>query len=159
MTSPVSKTSSMCWMKFNTWAVQYLLACSGNGRQAVQYQALVQFVEGHRREIGLNLVGLDGPIPGFRRATTRACLQSLGKRCVLAAHALSRPCAHCIVTGPKSLISSVRISSSPVAFSFFRCFNEFCSSMVVKSSSKPWFSRPCASFDIALSVSVWYVSI
>ena len=55
MIVPVSKPSSMCWVRFNTWAVQYLPgrmpACSGikdmfdNGRQAVQYQALVQFVE------------------------------------------------------------------------------------------------------------------
>ena len=61
-----------------------------------------------KREIGLKLFGLDGSFPGFRRATTRACLQSLGKRCVLA-HALSRLSTHCIVTGPKFLISSVRI--------------------------------------------------
>ena len=36
-----------------------------------------------KREIGLKLFGLDGSFPGFRRATTRACLQRLGKRCVL----------------------------------------------------------------------------
>ena len=111
-----------------------------NGRQAVRYQALIQFVE-VTREIGLKLFGLDGSFPGFRRATTRACLQSLGKRCVLA-HALSRFSTHCVVTGPKLLISSVRISSSPAAFPFFRCFNEVCSSMIVKSSSKSWFSWP-----------------
>ena len=92
-------------------------------------------------EIGLKLFGLDGSFPGFRRATTRACLKSLGKRCVLA-HALSRLSTHCVVTGPKFLISSVRISSSPAAFPFFRCFNEFCSSTIVKSSSKLWFSWP-----------------
>ena len=40
-------------------------------------------------EIGLKLFGHDGSFPGFRRATTRACLHSLGKRCVLA-HALKR---------------------------------------------------------------------
>ena len=100
-----------------------------NGRQAVEYQALVQFVEVTQREIGLKLFGLDGSFPGFRRATTRACLQSLGKRCVLA-HALSRLSTHCVVTGPKFLISSVRISSSPAAFPFFRCFNAFCSSTI-----------------------------
>ena len=89
----------------------------------------------------MKLFGLDGSFPGFRRATTRASLQSLGKRCVLA-HALSRFGTHCVVTGPKFLISSVRISSSPAAFPFFRCFNEVCSSMIVKSSSKSWFSWP-----------------
>ena len=40
-------------------------------------------------EIGLNLFGLGGSFSGFTRATTHACLQSLGTRCVLA-HALSR---------------------------------------------------------------------
>ena len=30
----------------------------------------------------------------------------------------------------------------PAAFSFCWCLNEFCSSMVVKSSSKSWFSWP-----------------
>ena len=45
-------------------------------------------------------------------------------------------------TGPTFLISSVRLSSSPAPFPFFRCFNEFCSSMIVKSSSKSWFSWP-----------------
>ena len=59
------------------------------GRQAVKYQALVQFVEVTQWEIGLKLFGLDGSFPGFRRATTHACLQSIGKRCVLAP-ALSR---------------------------------------------------------------------
>ena len=92
-------------------------------------------------EIGLKLFGLDGSFPGFRRTTTRACLQSLGKRCVLE-HALSRLSTHCVVTGPKFLISSVRILSSPAAFLFFRCFNEFCSLMIVKSASESWFSGP-----------------
>ena len=86
-------------------------------------------------EIGLKRFGLDGSFPDFRRATTRACLHSLGERCVLA-HALSRLSTQSIITGPKFLISSVRILSSPAAFLFFRCFNEFCSSMIVKSSSE-----------------------
>ena len=44
-------------------------------------------------EIGLKVFGLDGSFLGFRRATTRACLQSIGKRCVVA-HALSRFSTH-----------------------------------------------------------------
>ena len=141
----VPKPSSMCLVRFSTWAVHELPArkpaCSGikfdNGRQAVVYQALVQLVEVTQNgTIGLKLFGFEWSFPGFRRATTRACLQSLGKRCVLA-HALSRLSTHCIVTGPKFLISSVRILSSPAAFPFFRC--EFCISMIVKSSSMSWF--------------------
>ena len=90
-------------------------------------------------EIGLKLFELDGSFPGFKRATTRDCLQSLDKRCVLA-HVLSRFSTHCVVTGPKYLISSLRMSSSPAAFPFSSCFSESFSSMIVKSSSKSWFS-------------------
>ena len=53
MIFPVSKPSSMCWVRFDTWAVQYLPGAEAsllwykdmidNGRQAVKYQA--QFVE------------------------------------------------------------------------------------------------------------------
>ena len=39
-----------------------------NGRQAVQYQALIQFVEVTQREIGLKLFGLDGSL--LRRERT-----------------------------------------------------------------------------------------
>ena len=90
-----------------------------NGRHAVQYQALVQFVEVTQKGNDLKLFGLDWSFPGFRRVTTRACLQGIGKRCVLA-HALNRLSTHCIVTDPKFLISSVRIWSSPAAFPFFQ---------------------------------------
>ena len=85
-----------------------------NGRQAVQYQALIQFVEVTQKGNWYEAFRYGGSFPGFRRATTRACLRSLGKRCVLA-HALSRLNIHCIVTAPKFLISSVRILSSPGA--------------------------------------------
>ena len=118
MIFPVSKPSSMCWVRFNTWAVQDL-----PGRKSAFS--------------GIRTCS----ITGDRRATTRACLQSLDKRSVLA-HALSRLSTHCIVKGPKFLISSVRISSSPAPFPFFRCFHELCSSMIVNSSSKSWFSWP-----------------
>ena len=79
-------------------------------------------------------------------------------RDVFFSHALSRHSTDCIVMGPKFLISSVRISSSPAAFPFFRCFNEYYSSMIVKSSSKVVVFL-VASFDLALSLSVWYLVI
>ena len=68
-----------------------------NGRQAVQYQALVQFVEVTRKVNWSE--AFRWSFPGFRRATTRACLQSIGKRCVLA-HAWGRLSTHCVVTRP-----------------------------------------------------------
>ena len=50
-----------------------------SGRQAVLYQALVQFVEVTQN--GNWSIGLKESFSGFRRATIRACLtQSLGKR-------------------------------------------------------------------------------
>ena len=70
-----------------------------NGRRAVQYQALVQFAEVTQQGNWSEAFRTRWSFPGFRRATTRACLQSLGKRCVLA-HALSRLSTHCVVTGP-----------------------------------------------------------
>ena len=88
---------------------------SDNGRQAGQYQVVVQFVE----------VTQNGNwSEAFRARWVLSSLQSLGKRCGLA-HALSRFSTHCIVTCPMFLISSVRIASSAAAFPFFRCFNEF----------------------------------
>ena len=111
------------------------------GGQAVQIQAFVQFVVMTQKENWSEDFGFDVSYPGFRSAKTRACPQSLGKRCVLA-HAMSSLSTPCIVTGPKFLISSVRVSSRPAAFPFFSCFNGFCSSMIVKSSSKSWFSWP-----------------
>ena len=74
-------------------------------------------------KIGLKPSGLDGYFPDYRRAITGACLHSLGKRCVLA-HALIMLSSHCIVTGPKLLIASFRISLSKAAFPFHKCFKD-----------------------------------
>ena len=50
-----------------------------NWRQAAQYQALVQFVEMTQKE-NLSEAFRARWVLGFRRTTTRACLQSIGKR-------------------------------------------------------------------------------
>ena len=113
-----------------------------NGRQAVQCQALVQFEEVTQQENWSEAFRARWVLSWYQKGNNM-CLppEYTGKRCVLA-HALSRLSTHCIVTSPKFFISSVRISSSPAAFPFFRCFNEFCSSMIVKSSSKSWIYWP-----------------
>ena len=84
-----------------------------NWRQAVLYQALVHFVEVTQKGNWSEVFGLDGPFTGFRRATTRACLHSLGKRCVIA-QALSR--LHCHGSEVLDLLSQhfVESSSFPV---------------------------------------------
>ena len=73
-----------------------------NGIQAVQYQALVQLVEVTQKGNWSEAFQARWVLSGFRRATTRACLQIIGKRCVLA-HVLSRLRTHCIVAGPMAL--------------------------------------------------------
>ena len=117
------------------WAMQHLPvrkpASFDNGRQSVQYQAFVQFVE----EIGLNIFGLDGSSHGFRRTRTSDCLQSIGKRCFLA-HALIM-----FSTTTLFLISSVRISFLSISFLVLQVLL-FCSSMIVNSSPKSLFSCP-----------------
>ena len=64
MNFPVSKPPSICWARFNIWAVHDLTrrkpACYDkdmldNGRQAVLHQALAQFVQVTQKGIGLKL--------------------------------------------------------------------------------------------------------
>ena len=46
-----------------------------NGRQAVHYKALIQFVEVTQKGNWSEVFGPDGSFPGFRRATTRTTIR------------------------------------------------------------------------------------
>ena len=99
-------------------------------------------------EIGLKLFGLDGSFPSFRRATTRACLQSFGKQ---AQYPL-----RCYGSEVLDLLSQdfVESSSFPVFQMLQRVLQFHDCEVIIKVVV-----FLATSFDLALTLSVWYLAI
>ena len=67
------------------------------------------------------------------------------------------PYTHCIATGTKLLISSVRISSSPAALPFFRCLTSFAFRWLWNHHQSHGFLGRIVSTVWSYSVAVWLV--